>query len=181
MICGEFVPMGRCAQSAPTRIFQKTGLQTQPGLMNHVSNFVTGRLPPSSPAGFRLRHRQASVFVTGRLPSSSPAGFRLRHRQASVFVTGRLPSSSPARGFRSGQGGRAKAYGLYVEPNQRGHGRKDPAAFISCQKFCRLHRRDLVRCSRARSGGRRVRRRKFPRRGGSSEDIRCLRARRRGP
>ena len=158
MICGEFVPMGRCAQSAPTRIFQKTGLQIQPGLMNRVSS-----------------------FVSRGLASSAPAGFRLRHRQASAFVTGRLASSSPARGFRSGQGGRAKAYGLYVEPNQRGHGRKDPAAFISCQKFCRLHRRDLVRCSRARSGDRRVRRRKFPRRGGSSEDIRCLRARRRGP
>ena len=36
---------------------------------------------------------------------------------------------APARAFRSGQGGRAQAYGLYVKPGQRGHGRKDPAGY----------------------------------------------------
>ncbi len=115
--------------------FQKTGLQTQPGLKNQVSNFA-------------------------------------RYS---------LSSTSPARDFSSEEGARMKAYRVYVESEQRASGGKDPAAFILCQKSDRLRRRDRVQCIRARSGGRRGRRRKFPRRDGSSGGIRCLRERRRGP
>ena len=42
---------------------------------------------------------------------------------------------APARAFRSGQGGRAQAYGLYVKPGQRGHGRKDPAGVSTYKEY----------------------------------------------
>ena len=58
--------------------------------------------------------------------------------------------SSPARDFRSEQGAKAKAYRVYVEPNQRGPGRKDPAEIILCQRFYRPRRPDPGQYSRAR-------------------------------
>ncbi len=125
-----------------------------------------GRIYPAQPAdrylpGFLLQKNP--VINTGNRRNICLHRFSdcVLHISTSCFKKTGLPNttrfsesvyqiSSPAKDFRSEQGGRAKAYRVYVEPDQRGSGRKDPAEIILCQRFCRPRRPDPGQYSRAR-------------------------------
>ena len=112
---------GRAFLTRPAERFERNGFDNLSGIC-FANATVSLRL--SHGAGLTA-HR---AVIQHRAAASLPyTGEAIRCGGIIDIKTDKL--LAPARAFRSGQGGRAQAYGLYVKPGQRGQGRKDPAGY----------------------------------------------------